>query len=164
MLAAVEELRTCWDLPAEAVRDGIANVGRLTGLFGRWTTIGNSPLTVADTGHNEGGWRLIVDELQRVGRRPRHLVMGFVADKDLSHILPLLQPLRDDLTLWFAAPSCQRGLPADVLAERAAAYGLSGTVIPDVNAAVAAARSAVGPDGFVLVAGSNFLIADLLIG
>lgn len=163
VLAAVEELRARWDIPAEAVRMGMANVGRLTGLFGRWTTIGHSPLTVADTGHNEGGWRLIVDELLRIVRRPRHLVMGFVADKDLSHILPLLQPLRHDLTLWFAAPSCQRGLPADVLAERAAEYGLTGTVMSDVNAAVAAARSAAGPDGFVLVAGSNFLIADLRI-
>lgn len=163
VLAAVEELQAHWCIPAEAVREGIANVGRLTGLFGRWTTIGTSPLTVADTGHNEGGWRLIVDELSRITRRPRHLVVGFVADKDLNHILPLLQPLRNDLKIWFAAPSCQRGLPADELAQRAAEYGLTGTVAPDVNDAVAAARSAAGPGGFVLVAGSNFLIADLRI-
>ena len=163
VLAAIDVLRTHWDIPDTAVREGMANVARLTGLFGRWTTIGHSPLTVADTGHNEGGWRLIVDELRRITRRPLHLVMGFVADKDLSHILPLLQPLRRELTLWFAAPNCQRGLPAETLAERAAEYGFTGNVVADVNDAVAAARSAAGPSGFVLIAGSNFLLADLSI-
>ena len=161
VLAAVGCLREHFDIPDRAVAEGVGGVARLTGLFGRWTPIATSPLTVADTGHNEGGWRLIVDELQRVKRSPRHLVMGFVADKDLSHILPLLEPLRDGLTLWFAAPSCQRGLDAATLQARAADYGLTGRAVSDVNEAVSLARAEAGPDGFVLIAGSNFLLADL---
>lgn len=161
VLAAVERLREHYDIPDRAVADGVGGVARLTGLFGRWTTIASTPLTVVDTGHNEGGWRLIVDELRRVHQAPRHLIMGFVADKDLSHILPLLEPLREELTLWFSAPSCQRGLPASALQARAAEYGFTGRAVADVNEAVRLARAEAGPDGFVLIAGSNFLIADL---
>ncbi|MDE6378084.1 MAG: hypothetical protein K2K72_05005, partial [Duncaniella sp.] len=105
--------------------------------------------------------RLIVDELRRERRAPRHLVMGFVADKDLSHVLPLLEPLRGELTLWFSAPSCQRGLEASALQARAADFGFTGRAVPDVNEAVRLARSEAGPHGFVLIAGSNFLAADL---
>lgn len=168
--AAVGILRDTYAIPDSAVAEGFGSVVRLTGLFGRWSVIAQSPLTVADTGHNEGGWRLIVDELRRITLRPVHLVIGFVADKDLSHILPLIAMTGTDReegdggvgpTLWFSAPSCQRGLKAEALAAEAARYGLHGTVEPDVNRAVALARSAAGKDGFVLVAGSNFLIADL---
>lgn len=161
VFAAVKSLREHYDIPDSAVREGVGGVARLTGLFGRWTTVASSPLTVVDTGHNEGGWRLIVDELTRVTHTPRHLVMGFVADKDLSHILPLLEPLRGELTLWFSGPSCERGLPSIALQARAAEYGFTGHAVADVNEAVSLARAEAGPDGFVLVAGSNFLIADL---
>lgn len=161
VLAAVKELRETVDIPDDAVRRGFADVTKLTHLFGRWSRVALSPLTVCDTGHNQGGWELIVDELRKVPQRPRHLVMGFVADKDLGHIFDLLTEIKDEVELWFSGPSNQRGLPAHELAERASVRGLHGTVEQDVNEAVRRAREAAGRNGFVLVAGSNFLIADL---
>lgn len=161
VLAAVEELRESMDISDEAVKLGFAGVTRLTHLFGRWSNVAQSPLTVCDTGHNQGGWELIVNELRGVTQRPKHLVMGFVADKELGHIFDLLEEIKDDVELWFSGPSSQRGLPAEDLAAKAAARGLHGTVEQDVNEAVRRAREAAGPDGFVLIAGSNFLIADL---
>lgn len=161
VLAAVKELRETVDIPDDALRRGFADVTKLTHLFGRWSRVALSPLTVCDTGHNQGGWELIVDELRKVPQRPRHLVMGFVADKDLGHIFDLLTEIKDEVELWFSGPSNQRGLPAHELAERASVRGLHGTVEQDVNEAVRRAREAAGRNGFVLVAGSNFLIADL---
>ena len=65
------------------------------------------------------------------------------------------------MTLWFSGPSSQRGLPASELAAKAADRGLTGYVEQDVNVAVSRAREMAGDEGFVLIAGSNFLIADL---
>ena len=39
--------------------------------------------------------------------------------------------------------------------------GIYGNSEQDVNTAVTKARAAAGKDGFILIAGSNFLIADL---
>lgn len=158
---AIEVLRERLDIPDSAVRDGMANVTGLTHLFGRWTKIADSPLTICDTGHNQGGWELLVKEVRRISLGRKHLVIGFVADKDLSHIFELLNGIKEEVEIWFSTPSCPRGLHASVLAKQAASRGITGSVIDDVNEAVKMARRKAGKDGFVLVAGSNFLIADL---
>lgn len=159
---AVEWLRRLdFVIPDAAVADGMANVTGLTHLFGRWTQIGTSPLTIADTGHNCGGWEYIVRELERQPSPVLDLVIGFVADKDTAPIFEKLRPLRQRLRLWFATPSTPRGMDAHTLAAQAAEAGFEGTVIPSATAALAEARTAAGPNGFVLIAGSNFLIADL---
>lgn len=161
VIAAVEKLRDVMPVPDSAVAEGFAKVVDLTHLFGRWTSFLYSPLTVCDTGHNQGGWELLVDEIRNQNAITKHIVMGFVADKELSHILELLSELRDKVTFWFSSPSCQRGLPAHDLMLKASDYGIEGKVEPDVNKAISQARDQAGADGFVLVAGSNFLIADI---
>lgn len=161
VLAAVQVLRENMNIPDEAVRHGVADVTGLTHLFGRWSRVASSPLTVCDTGHNQGGWELIVNEVKNTPQHPKHLVIGFVADKDLGHIFDLLEEIKDEVTFWFSGPSSQRGLPAAELAAKAADRGIEGFVEQDVNEAVRKAREKAGPEGFVLVAGSNFLIADM---
>jgi len=161
VLTAVQVLKESLNIPDEAVRRGLAGVTALTHLFGRWSCIATAPLTVCDTGHNQGGWELIINEVKGMSQKPKHLVIGFVADKDLGHIFDLLVGIKNDVTLWFSGPKSQRGLPASELARKAAERGLVGYVEQDVNKAVGKAREMAGPDGFVLIAGSNFLIADL---
>lgn len=162
VFASVLTLRDLgWNIPDKAVRYGMAHVADLTHLFGRWSRIGENPLTIADTGHNCGGWEFLVRQIAGVNASQKALVIGFVADKDLSAILKGIASLGPDVRLFFSTPSVPRGLKGADLAARVAEAGLHGEVIDDVNAAVTAARESVGPDGFVLVAGSNFLIADL---
>ena len=122
---------------------------------------GEATLTIADTGHNCGGWEHIVTNLNRLDHPHKGIVMGFVADKDLAPVFGLLRGLAGDVRFYFAAPTAPRGLAAEELAARARAEGFDGRVIPDVNMAVAEARKDAGPEGMVLVAGSNFLISDL---
>lgn len=161
VMKTVELLRKRFDIPDAAVREGFASVTAVTGLFGRWSRIMDSPSTIADTGHNIGGWERICATLNDVNVPRKGLVIGFVADKELGPVLRLIKCLDGETALWFSTPATPRALPAAELAVRASAEGLSGTVEPDVNRAVAAARKWAGEDGFVLVAGSNFLIAGL---
>lgn len=163
VMKAVEVLRHSFDIPDSAVAQGFEHVTELTGLFGRWSRIGSEPLTIADTGHNCGGWEQIAKTINSQQAQHKALVIGFVADKDLSPIFKIIKGLKGDVRLWFAQPSAPRGLAADDLAAKASESGLTGTVCPDVNTALAQARIWAGPEGFVLVAGSNFLIADLTL-
>lgn len=151
-----------FDIPDSSVKSGMADVTGLTHLFGRWSKIGETPLTIADTGHNYGGWEYLVRQIKSVPSGKKAAVLGFVADKDLSAILDLISASIPEVELFFSSPSVPRGLKASELAERAAEHGLHGTVIDDVNVALEAARASVETDGFVIVAGSNFLIADIV--
>jgi dihydrofolate synthase/folylpolyglutamate synthase len=159
VLAALDELQTQgFSIPEAALRQGLREVTRLTGLRGRWSILGQHPLVVADTGHNEAGLRLVLDQLARVPHRHLHLVIGTVNDKDVTKVLALLP---SDATYYFCQADIPRALPADELASLAAAQGLTGRSYGAVPAAVAAARAAAAPDDVVFIGGSTFVVAEV---
>lgn len=162
ILCAIQRLiENGFAISSEAVREGFANVCGDTGLIGRWMTICKSPLTVCDTGHNIGGWEYIAHQLSSRESGKLHLIVGFVNDKDISAILQKISDIDADKMIYFSAPSVPRGLNAGELAEKAAEFGLSGMVVPDVNDALSLAGQSAGEDDLILVAGSNFLVADI---
>ena len=159
VLAVLDELRRQGFTVGEAaVREGLRNVGRLTGFRGRWTILGRRPLVVCDTGHNEAGIRFIVGQLARLSHRRLHFVLGVVNDKDVSKMLALLPPRA---MYYFCQANIPRALPAAELAGRAAAVGLQGAVYGPVPAAVAAARAAAAEDDVVFIGGSTFVVAEV---
>ena len=159
IVAAVECLRSQgWAISDEAVAKGFDGVCDLTGLMGRWMTVGRQPLTICDTGHNIGGWELLSKQLMELPR-PLTVVLGFVNDKDTSHIFPLLPR---DASYIFTNASIPRALPASELAARAAEAGISGEIVDSVAAAFGKAREMTPAKGSVFIGGSTFVVADLL--
>jgi dihydrofolate synthase/folylpolyglutamate synthase len=159
VLASLDELRAQgFRIPESAVRRGLREVTRLTGLRGRWSIIGQHPLVVADTGHNEAGLRLVLAQLARVPHRQLHMVIGTVNDKDVAKVLALLPRAA---TYYFCQADIPRALPAGELAALAAAAGLTGRAYGPVPVAVAAARAAAGPADVVFIGGSTFVVAEV---
>jgi dihydrofolate synthase/folylpolyglutamate synthase len=159
VLATLDELRAQgFAIPEAALRQGLREVTRLTGLRGRWSILGQDPLVVADTGHNEAGLRLVLAQLARVPHRQLHLVIGTVNDKDVTKVLALLPR---EATYYFCQADIPRALPADELAALAQAAGLTGQAYGPVPVAVAAARAAAAPDDVVFIGGSTFVVAEL---
>jgi dihydrofolate synthase/folylpolyglutamate synthase len=159
VLATLDELRAQgYVIPETALRQGLREVTRLTGLRGRWSIIEQRPLVIADTAHNEAGLQLVLGQLAQVPHRALHLVIGVVNDKDISKILSLLPRAA---TYYFCQADIPRALPADALAAQAAVAGLSGRAYGPVAAAVAAARTAAGPEDVVFIGGSTFVVAEV---
>jgi dihydrofolate synthase/folylpolyglutamate synthase len=159
VLAALDELQAQdFVITEAALRQGLRDVTRLTGLRGRWSILGQHPLVVADTGHNEAGLRLVLAQLARVPHQHLHFVIGTVNDKDVTKVLALLPR---EATYYFCQADIPRALPAAELAALAQAAGLTGQVYGPVPAAVAAARAAAGPDDVVFIGGSTFVVAEV---
>lgn len=159
ILCAVEALRDAGiAIDDESVRNGFAHVTGLTGLAGRWSRLGDRPLTICDTGHNEGGWQYLGPRLAGYGDR-LVMVIGFVNDKDVGHILEMMPR---DARYIFTQASIPRAMEAGTLAVRAAEKGLQGTIIPDVPRAVEEARHIAGEDGVVFIGGSTYVVAEAL--
>lgn len=142
----------------EAIRDGLANTQASTGLKGRWQILGKNPTIICDTGHNIDGFRVILDQLLNLSYRQLTLVLGMVRDKDVDEILALLPK---DATHIFCQADQPRSLPADVLQQKALAYGLSGRVISDVNEALEFAKKNAVADDLIFVGGSTFVVAEI---
>ncbi len=143
---------------SQDVANGFANVNKLTGLVGRWTTLSTSPRVICDTGHNIGGWQYISKQLASLEGN-KHLILGFVNDKDISHILELLPA---DYTYYFTNANISRALPASELTTIAKEKGLIGNTYPSVKAAYNAALANVKENDLIFVGGSTFIVADLL--
>ncbi|MCU0354184.1 MAG: Mur ligase family protein, partial [Cytophagales bacterium] len=76
---AIEILQKAdWKITAGHVRAGLKSVVSLTGLNGRWQVLSRNPLIVCDTGHNEGGIRLVTEQLDHLTYKRLHMVIGTV--------------------------------------------------------------------------------------
>ena len=146
---------------AQHVAEALPNVCGRTGLMGRWMHLGSAPDIICDTGHNIGAWEYLAPRLTEIaGKSHLHIVLGFVNDKDLSHILPLLP--RTSVTYYFVTPSVDRGRDSAQLKILAAQAGIEGDAYPSVAAGFKAARAHASSSHTIFVGGSTFVVADLL--
>lgn len=159
VLESVAQMRGMgWELPDEAVLEGLKNVTELTGLKGRWQTLSSNPTVICDTGHNEAGFREILSQLETYSYAKLWLVLGMVQDKDISKVLSMLPKSANYV---FCEAKLPRALPADQLAEKALSLGLKGEIIPDINEALAFARKNAAEDDLIFVGGSTFVVAEI---
>ena len=162
VLTAIAKLRECgFSIKDDAVQRGFANVCSITGFTGRWQRIGESPRIVCDAGHNTGGIKYIVEQLERESQRHTTLriVFGMVNDKDIAAVLAMM-PV--NAVYYFTQASIKRAMPAHELMAKALSYGLKGNCYPTVQNALKAAKADSAASDFIFVGGSCFIVADLL--
>jgi len=160
VMTAVNQLRTQGYAITDAqLQQGLMEVVTRTGLRGRWEVLGNRPLVIADTAHNEAGLREVLAQLQTVSFGQLHWVLGKVADKNSAQVLALMPTAA---TYYFCRPDIPRGQDAALLQAEAQVFGLQGDVYASVQKALAAALAAAKAEDLVLVAGSNFTVAEIL--
>ncbi|MFN7302129.1 MAG: bifunctional folylpolyglutamate synthase/dihydrofolate synthase [Bacteroidota bacterium] len=166
-----KNMRTVWEavrglqsldveIDDEVAAYALNNVQELSGLRGRWEYLdkGNPPLIV-DTGHNEPGIRLVLEQLKDIPHNHLHIILGFVKEKDLGRILPLFPK---DASYYFCKPGVVRGLDAETLRLQAGACGLFGDAFASAPEALAAARSRAQAGDIIFGGGSTFVVADLM--
>jgi dihydrofolate synthase/folylpolyglutamate synthase len=159
VLASIEALRKLgFSISDQNIEQGLKDVMRLTGLRGRWQMIGEKPLVICDTGHNEAGIREIVEQINETHYHHLHMVIGMVKDKDVSKVLRLLPA---NATYYFCAASIPRAMPAEELKQKAEAFGLKGNVYANVNDAIGAAKAGSTMDDFIFVGGSTYVVAEV---
>jgi dihydrofolate synthase/folylpolyglutamate synthase len=154
-LSVLEEARVA-GLPFDLARAarGVSRVhwpGRLQSLPGR-------PALLLDGAHNPAGARALRAHLEKRG--PFVLVFGVMADKDIRGLAEELFPLARAVVLT-RARIARAASPEEIAART---HGLAARVHlePDVKTAVALARRLARPGETVLVAGSLYLVGDVL--
>ena len=146
-----------WEITPEQIKSGLSNVVNNTGLKGRWQWL--SANTVCDTAHNQAGLVQVMEQISTLKYLQLHIVLGVVADKDLSLVLPLFIK---EATYYFVKPDVPRGLDANVLATKALEYGLQGAVYESVSAGLLAAQSVASKEDLIFVGGSTFTVAEVV--
>lgn len=162
-LRAIFQLFRCLEkrlkLKERDMIDGVRNVIKNTGFQGRWQILGKNPLIVCDTGHNMEGLKYVMNQIKQIPATRRHLVIGFVSDKDLDSILPLFPT---DAVYYFTRASVQRAMNETLLMSEASRFGLHGNSYTSVNEAFNAALRSSVPSDMIFIGGSTFVVAEVI--
>jgi dihydrofolate synthase / folylpolyglutamate synthase len=156
---ATDFLRKHFNIPDEKLIDGIRKTIINTRLNGRWQILGKAPLIICDTGHNKEGLEYVVNQIKNTMKEKLHMVIGFVNDKELNEVLPLLPR---NAVYYFAKASVPRALDANELHYKASQFGLTGVSFNNVENAVEKARENAGKNDMIFIGGSTFIVADAL--
>ena len=146
-------------LKEDRLRYALKNLKSLTRYIGRWQILDRQPLTITDSAHNEGGLAIVMESLKQLPCENLYLVLGSVNDKDLTKTLGLFPK---EAQYFFAKPNIPRGLAAEQLQEKAAAFGLQGRCYSSVKNAWRAAKRRAGETDVIFIGGSTFVVAEVV--
>ena len=147
------------EISDQNIYDGLQSVQKNTGLLGRWQVIGNNPLIICDTGHNEDGIKAIVKQIGSTAYKTLHFIFGTVADKDPDPVLALLPK---DANYYFVKADIERAMNEVELMERAKKFNLNGKYYSSVNLALEEAQIQANQQDLIFVGGSTFVVAEVL--
>lgn len=160
VLLAVLKLRSLgYQIEDEAIYQALRSVKALTGLQGRWQTLGEKPTMICDTGHNVAGIKEVIQNIRETRFDHLHMVIGMVKDKDISAVLALLPK---DAQYYFTQPALERALPATELKAKAEPLGLKGLAFQNVQDALASAKANAAVEDLIFIGGSTFTVAEVL--
>lgn len=149
----------------ERLKYGICRAAARTGLRARWETLREAgdgkARIICDTGHNAHAFRWIREQIDKICCDYDNIffILGIVADKDLNAIAEFLP---HDVDYIFTCPSTERALPVTELANTLSDYSLNGRTASSAQEALATAEALAGEKDLIFIAGSNYLISDIL--
>ena len=128
---------------------------------GRFQMLSEQPLLLVDGAHNAASMRRLAESIDAI--QPRKLVvfvLGFSSDKEMEKSVSEIVRLGARLVVTVSSQA-RAARPLDVVT-RLSGLGVEVVVEREPVEAISRARRMVGEDGMVCVAGSLYLVADVL--
>ena len=126
-------------------------------IKGRWQEVQDKPKMVLDVGHNEQGFRAIVNQLEKESYDRLHIMIGFSAEKDIGKILPLFPK---DATYYITKSTNERSVNPNLIQPHIRAKKVN--CYHEFKEAFHSINKVAKKDDFVLICGSVFLVGDVL--
>lgn len=154
-LAAAESLRPPGGrLPDRALRSGISAAR----WPGRMESIPGNPPLLLDGAHNRAGSLALAEALGEYRYRKLLLVIGIMADKDVSDIVSALAPLA--ATCYCVSPAIDRAMDDAKLAAIITGTGIPATACGSVANGIQSAQRDADAGDLILVCGSLFTVGE----
>lgn len=147
------------NITEEHIKNGFLNVVKNTGLLGRWQILNESPKVICDTAHNKHGLTIVINQLLKEKFHTLHIILGFVADKNIDDILPLFPK---NANYYFSKPQNLRGLDTKLLMEKGRDFGLNGKAYISISDAYKEALNQANKNDLLFIGGSTFVVAEIL--
>lgn len=159
VLGVVEQLNILGEhISEDFIEKGLLNVQKNTGFMGRWQQISENPLIICDTAHNFAGMEEVMAQLQKIEKN-KHLVLGFVEEKELSKLLTILPK---DYFYYFVKPNLERGRNPTDYEEGLKKHKINYKIFEKVMDGYLAAKQSLKENEMLFFGGSNFVVGEIL--
>jgi len=139
--------------------NAIKNLYKNTGFMGRWQIVSEKPLTICDVAHNPSGIELVMHQLQQLPHDHLYIIIGFVNDKDIDEIIPLLPK---NATYYACQAQIERAMPAEELFASLNSSKLNVHRVPNVLNAYNQASTTAQSNDIIFIGGSFFVVGEFL--
>ncbi len=163
---AVEALRCLraqgWEkLDEEAMRAGLRDVRRFTGLMGRLQRLREHPELFVDVGHNAEGLAVLFETWRRLRRSERtHVLFGVQRTKDVLSMLRVIAA-QGFASVTLVQARAHEAYAVEELLRAANAAGIDAFTAPSVAEGVRDTVARAGVES-VLVFGSHYVVGEFL--
>lgn len=151
---AIDLLQPSFPISFENISQGLSNLTKNTGFYGRLQVISESPRVIFDVSHNEAGIKATLDFFKD---EQLVIVYGTSADKNLDAIFPLFP---QNAAYLFTEFENERSATTQKLDEYALNFKLSALFFKNAQNALFKAKTIANKGDTILVFGSFFLISD----
>ena len=159
VLGILEQLQILnFSISKENIKDGLLNVQKNTNFMGRWQQISENPLIICDTAHNFAGMEIVISQLQAI-EKAKHLVLGFVEDKEINHLMEILPK---DYSYYFVKPNVERGRNPKEYEEILKKHKLNYKIFENAIDGYLTAKQTLKRNEMLFFGGSNFIVGEIL--
>ena len=160
VLQSTDVLKTLgYDIKQLNIENGLINVVKNTGLYGRWQVIEKNPLIICDTAHNEAALKEVVDQLLKFDYSNLHMIIGFSNDKNLNKIVKIFP---EDSKYYFVKPNVGRGRDAKEVRDIFKTNNRLGDHFESIKEAISYVKDISDKNDIIFIGGSTFVVAKAL--
>ncbi|MGV4529177.1 bifunctional folylpolyglutamate synthase/dihydrofolate synthase [Ornithobacterium rhinotracheale] len=144
----------------EKTKFALNHVAEISHFMGRWQQLLDKPLCITDTAHNPAGFEEIANQIEKIKAPKKYMILGFVADKDVSQILKLL-PKNSNFEYFFTQANVERKMPIEIL-KNLISDDFKASFFESTELALKHALKIAQNDDFIFIGGSNFIVSEAL--
>uniref|UniRef100_UPI0039A6FAAA bifunctional folylpolyglutamate synthase/dihydrofolate synthase n=1 Tax=Ornithobacterium rhinotracheale TaxID=28251 RepID=UPI0039A6FAAA len=144
----------------EKTKFALNHVAEISHFMGRWQQLLDKPLCITDTAHNPAGFKEIANQIEKIKAPKKYIILGFVADKDVSQILKLL-PKKSNFEYFFTQANVERKMPIEIL-KNLISDDFKASFFESTELALKHALKIAQNDDFIFIGGSNFIVSEAL--
>ena len=143
----------------KAIREGLAQIQKFSGIQARLSIVQKNPLVLADVSHNPEAMRVLCTSLKRLHLGKIHVVFGLMQDKNFPSIISSLQKVAK--SIFIVKAQTERSRSTSELAQEARQYRVSAKEFHSVSDGVSSALRQ--HDGVpILITGSHFVVGEAI--
>jgi dihydrofolate synthase/folylpolyglutamate synthase len=140
-----------------SLHNGLHNLSKNTGFYGRLQQINDKPLTFIDVSHNFDGIKSTLETIKKINKGKLHIIYGTSNDKDLDQIFTLFDT---DTLFYFTEFNNERTAKIQKLKEYSSKFNLKGSFFQNIKSAISKCQQSTNEEDTILIFGSFFLISD----